>query len=103
PPVVSEKAAILETGGPPPRETEAAAIVAGGFKLIHNRKAAPGQPEFELFERPTDPLDANNVAGAHPDVVQRLARELALWRGKAEQARLKPDAEAAKGLTKEEL
>jgi arylsulfatase A-like enzyme len=103
PPALSEKAAITDTNGPPPRETDMTAIVAGGFKLIHNRKAAPGRPEFELYDRRTDLLDGTDVAAQHPEVVQRLSREMALWRAKAEQARLKPDADAAKGLTKEEL
>jgi arylsulfatase A-like enzyme len=90
-------------GAPPPRDTESFAIVARGYKLIHNTKRAPATPEFELFDRDEDPLDRTNVADAHPDVVQSLSREIDAWRKQAESARLKPDAESTKALGKEDL
>ena len=104
PPAVSEKAATtFPAGAPPPRDTESTAIVAGGFKLVHNTKRHPGQPEFELFDRRKDLLDRTNVASANPEIVEWLARELKTWRRAAEAGRLKSDAEGAQALTKEEL
>ena len=41
--------------------------------------------------------------GKHVDVVQRLTRELDAFRQMAGAARLKPDTETAKGLTKEQI
>jgi arylsulfatase A-like enzyme len=102
-PAIIEKAVTQEKGGPPPRDTGALAIVAGGYKLVHHTVRPRGGPEFELFDHRTDPLDARDVAAAHPQVVERLRRELAAWKQMAEQARLKPDSEAAKGLSTEEM
>jgi hypothetical protein len=48
-------------------------------------------------------LDAHDVASSHPDDVARLAKTLEGWRKMAAAARLKPDTEAAKNLSKEEL
>jgi arylsulfatase A-like enzyme len=102
-PAIIEKAATKETGAPPPRDTESAAIVSGPWKLIHNTKRPAGVPEFELFDHARDPLDGTDVAARHPDVVQRLARDLAAWRQAAQRGRVKPDSEAAGSLSKEEL
>ncbi len=43
------------------------------------------------------------MAAAHPDVVARLARELADWKAAAERARLAPDSQATQALGPEEL
>jgi len=102
-PAVSEKAITKETGAPPPRDTESAAIVSGGWKLIHNTKRPAGAREFELYDHARDPLDRTDVAAQQPDVVRRLSRELAAWRKAAEGARLKPDSESAGSLSREEL
>jgi arylsulfatase A-like enzyme len=101
---VTEKAPTRETGGVPPRDAESYAIVLDGWKLVHNTKARPArQPEFELYDHRKDPLDTTDLAGAHPDVVKRLARELDLWQRSAEAARLPPDSVAREGLGQEEL
>jgi arylsulfatase A-like enzyme len=102
-PAISEKAETKHSGGPPPRDTAAEAVVLGGWKLIHNTKRPEGKPEFELYEHAKDPLDAHDVATAHPEEVARLSKVLQSWRKMAEAARLKPDTEAAKNLSKEEL
>jgi arylsulfatase A-like enzyme len=102
-PAISEKAETKQTAGPPPRDTAAEAVVLGGWKLIHNTKRPEGKPEFELYDHARDPLDKTDVAAAHPDVVERLGKMLAAWRRMASAARLKPDAETAKTLSKEEL
>jgi hypothetical protein len=102
-PAISEKAQTKDMGAPPPRDTASEAIVLGTWKLIHNTKRPDGKPEFELYDHAKDPLDAHDVAAAHPDEVARLAKTLAAWRRMAAAARLKPDTEANKSLSKEEL
>jgi arylsulfatase A-like enzyme len=102
-PATSEKAVTEDKGSPPPRDTASTAIVSRGFKLIHNTKRPGGRPEFELYDHRADPLDLRDVAAEHPDVVGRLAKELAAWRQIAEQARLKSDTEGAAQLSAEEL
>jgi arylsulfatase A-like enzyme len=102
-PAISEKAVTEDKGSPPPRDTASTAIVSRGFKLIHNTKRPAGRPEFELYDHRADPLDLRDVAAEHPDVVGRLAKELAAWRQMAERARLKGDTESAAELSPEEL
>lgn len=102
-PAVSEKAETKDAGGPPPRDTASETIVVGKWKLIHNTKRPDGKPEFELYDHAGDPLDAHDVAAAHPDEVARLSRMLQGWRKMATAGRLKPDTEAARSLSKEEL
>jgi len=100
---ISEKALTTDMGGPPPRDTESVAVLAGGWKLIHNLRRPAGAPEFELFDHRRDPLDAHDLAAAHPDVVARLAREETAWRARATSARLRPDGETQRALSPEEL
>jgi len=103
-PAITEKAVTTEPmGAPPPQDTESTSIVAGAWKLIHNTKRPEGKPEFELYDHAKDPLDRSDVAAAHPEVVQDLAKKLESWRKMAAAARVKPDAETAKTLSKDEL
>jgi arylsulfatase A-like enzyme len=102
-PAITEKAVITDVGGPPPRDTEALAITLDGWKLIHNTKRPDGKPEFELYDERVDPLNLADVAAAHPEIVERLGKDLGAWRVKAAAARLTPDAEATKSLSPEEL
>jgi hypothetical protein len=53
--------------------------------------------EFELFDFYKDPLDQKNVASEHPDVVERLSKQLEAWKRMANQAKLKPDSEKTRG------
>jgi arylsulfatase A-like enzyme len=84
-------------------EVGSVALFSDGWKLIQHTERAPGMPEFELFDHRADPLDRTDVAARHPDVVQRLAKEIAAWRTMATGARLKPDSEGTATLGKEEL
>ncbi|PYQ21065.1 MAG: hypothetical protein DMF81_16640 [Acidobacteria bacterium] len=103
-PAITEKATTTEpVGAPPPEDTASTAIVSGGWKLIQNTKRPEGRTEFELYDHARDPLDKSDVAAVHPDVVAALAKKLEAWRTMAAAARLKPDAETAKSLSKEEL
>jgi len=101
-PAITEKAVVTEVGAPPPRDTASVAIVDGEWKLVHHMVRPAGGPEYQLFEHRTDPLDLRDVAAAHPEIVARLARDLAAWKRTAEAARLAPE-EAAKNLSREEL
>jgi iduronate 2-sulfatase len=75
-PAYSEKAFTPKTGGPRPYETESYGMVYEGWKLIRNSKRTDGAPEFELYDHKKDPLNRQNVADQHPDVVHRLASKL---------------------------
>ena len=77
--------------------------MSGPWKLIHNTKRPPGQPEFELYDHAKDRLDRDDVAAAHPGEVAQLTKTLEGWRKMVSAARLKPDTETSKGLSKEEL
>ena len=104
-PAISEKAATpaLSGGSPPPRDTESFAIVARGWRLIHNTRRHPGQPEFELYNHRSDPLDQRDLAPAHPEIVRHLGRDLEAWHRWAQSVSLKPDQAPAKALSQEEL
>ena len=102
-PAVSEKASTVDTGAPAPRDTESFAIVSDGWKLIHNTKRRPGDAEFELYRHESDPLDQADVSAEHPELVERLARDLRAWQSRAARARVKPDAASAQTMSKEDL
>ncbi len=103
-PAISEKAETKDgNDSPPPHDTESFSINDGGWKLIHNPKRASTAAEFELYDERGDPLDQNDVAAAHPEIVERLARALAAWKTKAEAARLPPDSDTNKTLKPEDL
>jgi arylsulfatase A-like enzyme len=86
-----------------PNNGEMYAIMDGDWKLIQNVKRPADKPEFELFQFYKDPLDQKDEAAAHPDVVARLAKELDGFRNMARAAKLKPDTESTKGMSKEQL
>ena len=82
---------------------ESFAIALEGWKLVHHPRRPAGRPEYELFDRRRDPLDQVDLAPEHPDVVERLAKELHAWRKLAESMRLPPDSQLAGSLNAEEL
>ena len=82
---------------------ESVAIVDANWKLIQNTTRSPGLPEFELFDYFKDPLNKQNVAADHPDVVARLSKLIVGWREMAMAARVKPDAETTKAMSADEL
>jgi arylsulfatase A-like enzyme len=84
-------------------DSESCAIVAGGWKLVHNTVRTPRMAEYELYDFAHDPLDQKDVSASHAEVVTKLAAQLAAWRQRAERERVKPDSEAAQGLGSEDL
>jgi arylsulfatase A-like enzyme len=99
---VSEKLKTDSLAGPPPLGTESFGIVLDGWKLVHNRIPEPGAPEFELYNHTEDPLDKNNIAADHADVVTRLKAELENWHKMVAAAQL-PESIAEENLSPAEL
>ena len=79
------------------------AIVLDGWNLIKNENQAEDWPEFELYDHVNDPLNFDDVAGDHPDIVANLATELSTWREWAVSLRPPPDTEAIEGMSAEEI
>jgi arylsulfatase A-like enzyme len=79
------------------------AIVLDGWKLVQHVGAPESKPEYELFDHERDPLNMNDVADEHPEIVTRLAGELETWREYALSLRPPPDSEAIQGLSAEEI
>ena len=61
------------------------------------------QPEFELFDHWEDPLNLVNVADEHPDIVERLAKEIDRWQRLSESAQLQSDEYLSSALSADEL
>jgi arylsulfatase A-like enzyme len=101
-PAVTEKAKCDSSGGPPPRDTESYGIVSGGWKLVDNVHRSAGVPEFELYSHAGDPLDMKNVAGEHPEIVERLRSQLEGWHKMVGQTKL-PKEGAAEGVSSKDL
>ena len=81
-------------------DDESFAVVFEGWKLIHNTKTV-SKREFELFDHRNDPLDANDLADANDDIVEKLKTELAYWRREVTDAALPEDS--SEGMSSEEL
>ena len=81
----------------------ASSLVLDGWKLIHNSEPLKGRPEYELYDHRTDPLNLHDVAGDHPDIVERLGKELTLRRERAVAARVPPDGAPAESISSEDV
>jgi arylsulfatase A-like enzyme len=53
-------------------------VKRGPWKLVRIPRAG-GRIEWLLFDLGSDPLETRNLAGARPDMVSDLARELEAW------------------------
>jgi len=82
---------------------DAFSLIEGEYKLIHNFERPEGVPEYELYNHREDPLDQNDIAADHPDVVERLKAQLDGWHKWAQANALPSDGEALEGLDAEEL
>ncbi len=87
---------------------DSVSLIQDGFKLVHNF-GRPGaelpedMPEYELYAHADDPLNLTDIAAQNPEVVTRLAEQLAGWRSWVEARKLPANADAAAGLDAEEL
>ena len=102
-PAITEKNLTSGVGGPPPRNIEQTAIIYEGWKLVvTSRKDPDDPPRFELFRQSDDPLDQENLADQHPQVVERLEERLEEWREAALAGQL-PEEDSTTGMSQEEL
>ena len=103
-PAITEKNLTSDAmAGPPPRDIEATAIIYEGWKLIvSTRKDSDDLPQFELFRQSDDPLDQENLADQHPEVVEKLKGMLEEWREVALAGQL-PEEDSTTGMSQEEL
>ena len=89
--------------GPPPRDIGATAIIYEGWKLIvTTRKDSDDPPQFELFRQSDDPLDQENLADQHPEVVGKLKGMVEEWREVTLAGQL-PEKDSTTGMIQEEL
>jgi len=58
------------------------------WKLLMN----PDRSRIELYDIPNDPMEVDNVADNHPDVVSRLADKLLAWDAELPEAPVEPEA-----------
>lgn len=87
---------------------DSVSFIQDGYKLVHNfgrpgAELPEGMPEYELYAHADDPLDLHDIAASKPEVVVRLAEQLAGWRDWVTARKLPDDADAAAGLDAEEL
>ena len=64
-------------------DIESFTVVLDGWKLVQNLNVPEGRSEFELYDHVEDPLNLHDVAGDHPDIVERLANEIDRWQAVA--------------------
>jgi arylsulfatase A-like enzyme len=100
-PAFAERALAPVAFDPADPGTESWAIVDDGWKLIRNGVRPEGQPELELYDHRNDPLNLDDVAADHPEIVERLAAKLEAWHEQALEARVEPDSEGAEASAEE--
>ncbi len=75
----------------PAEDWESFSIVNGRWRLVRHVIRPEGRAEFELYDHGADPLNLEDVADEHPEVVERLAAELERWKSSAEAQRVEGD------------
>jgi arylsulfatase A-like enzyme len=66
--------------GDAPEKYRAFAARDQRFKLVRAERPARGAaPPFELFDTEADPYERHDLAGTHPEVVERLKRAYSAW------------------------
>ena len=73
---------------------ESIAMVWEGWKLVKILDPEEGRPEFELYDHVEDPINMNDIASDHADVVERLAKVLNAWHVEAIAAKIEPGAQS---------
>jgi N-acetylgalactosamine-6-sulfatase len=64
------------------------AIRGGNWKLLLN----PSQDRVELYDIPNDPMELNNQAGRHPDLVAQLSEQVLSWQATLPEGPIDPTA-----------
>ena len=60
-------------------DIESLAVMLDGWKLVKNLNVPEGRSELELYSHVDDPLNLDDVAADHLDIVERLAAEIDTW------------------------
>ena len=102
-PAISERKRMPSRAERMPDDVDQYSIVWDGWKLVRNVDPPEGRPEFELFDHRTDPLNLDNVAADHPEIVQRLGEQLSERLRFAEARRIVSDDDLAEALSPEEV
>ncbi|MDA8021252.1 MAG: sulfatase-like hydrolase/transferase [Thermoanaerobaculia bacterium] len=108
-----QRPAFVELPAERPAQVTRYAILDGSWKLVWNRGVGePGVvdregqpvelPEYELYDHEADPLNLEDRAEAHPEVVASLAEQLERWLSWAEEQKLDESEEMA-DMSAEEL
>lgn len=79
------------------------AMVSGDWKLVRRMEPHGTIVAHELYDHRADPLDQNDLAAEHPEVVEELSARLDRWLAWAEENRLPSDEEAIEGMSAAEL
>ena len=93
----------MDLSAPPWTDREGTAIEADGWKLIENSSPSADRPAVELYDARSDPLDAHDVAAAHPEVVERLRAQLEAWRPETAKIRLPSITAGEASMSSEEI
>jgi arylsulfatase A-like enzyme len=101
-PAFAERVPDRDTPAKYESQLEAIAVVADGWKLIRNFVRPDQRPELELFDHAADPLNLRNVAAEHPELVERLSKQLESWHAAAKAAHIAPE-EGTADLSPEEI
>lgn len=102
-PAFTERKRIPSRRERAPDDVDQYAVVMDGWKLVQNVAPPDGMPEWELYNHVEDPINHNDVAADHPDVVERLQEALAGRIRYAEARKLPTDEEAAEGMSPEDI
>ena len=70
---IEDKPLILARGGGPEFGFQFG-YFSGDWKLVQTFDASTREPKLELFRIADDPFESNDLAGANPEIVQRLKR-----------------------------
>jgi arylsulfatase A-like enzyme len=101
-PAFAERVPDRDTPAKYESQLEAMAIVSDGWKLIRNGVRPDGRPELELFDHSGDPINLRNVAAEHPEIVERLSKQLESWHAAAKAAHIAPE-QGTDGLSPAEV
>ena len=105
----AERPAFSERKRPPSREALASddvdqySVISNGWKLVRNVDPPEQQTEYELYNHADDPINLQDVAAGHPEVVERLKEQLADRLRYMEARKLPTDEDAVEGLSSAEL
>jgi arylsulfatase A-like enzyme len=79
-------------------DVESEAAHSSRWKLIRHARRPDDRPELELYDRIEDPFERRNLASHAPDVVERLLRQLEVWRAEADALKLPAPSRGPAGL-----